>query len=272
MKQRKKIATTPVLHVVPSEIPNGIGDWRKAKNRSDKSKQIYDALCQAAAEVIGEVGFADASIAMITQRADVAQGTFYNYFDSRQELFDKLVPEYGQKMLAHIRKMAKGGHNFEELEERAFRGLFSFLHKFPYFSRMLNEAENFAPAGHKQHFQNLLNTYLKFLKRSLDEGKFPAYREDELEVIAYILIAARSYLALPYTDARKVNGTVSDQIVKTFMKFVLYGLMGAPHSTEDAQLTKTVKVTKTSKTQADTRALKKTTRKSGVIVVKRKSR
>ena len=40
--------------------------------------------------IVGELGYAGASVALITARADVAQGTFYNYFESRQDLLDQL--------------------------------------------------------------------------------------------------------------------------------------------------------------------------------------
>ena len=49
--------------------------------------------------VVGEQGYAGASIALITQRAGLAQGTFYLYFDSREDLFDQLLPEVGQELL-----------------------------------------------------------------------------------------------------------------------------------------------------------------------------
>src|SRR6202008_1120179 len=38
----------------------------------------------------------------LTRRAGVAQGTFYNYFNSRQDLFDQLLPSMSNEMLAFI--------------------------------------------------------------------------------------------------------------------------------------------------------------------------
>ncbi|MGE3594128.1 MAG: TetR/AcrR family transcriptional regulator [Dehalococcoidia bacterium] len=51
---------------------------------------------QAAADVVGEEGYTAASIAKITARAGVAHGTFYSYFDDRQQLFDVLLPFVGR--------------------------------------------------------------------------------------------------------------------------------------------------------------------------------
>lgn len=50
--------------------------WRGARNRNEKAELIRDCLFRAAGEVVGEVGCADASIALITSKAGLAQGTF----------------------------------------------------------------------------------------------------------------------------------------------------------------------------------------------------
>ena len=67
---------------------------RKRKlRRAEKTEANRRAIIKAAAEVIGEHGYEGASISRITDRAGLAQGTFYLYFESRQQLFDTLLPE-----------------------------------------------------------------------------------------------------------------------------------------------------------------------------------
>jgi AcrR family transcriptional regulator len=200
----------------------------QGKTRLEKSELTRDALLAAAAEVVGEVGYANASIALITQKAGLGQGTFYNYFDSRQEILDELLPSMGKNMLAFIRKSALGGHSFAELEEGSFLAFFSFLNENSQFLRILNGAEMFAPQGHKKHFDTVSKQYMRFLRHSLQNGEFPAYRDDELEVIVYMLMAARSYLAMRYMfdDGRK--NELPEAVTQTYMKFVRYGLEGVP--------------------------------------------
>ena len=211
---------------------------RPRKSRIEQSELIRGRLFKAAADVVGKVGYAAASIALITQKAGVAQGTFYNYFESRQDLLDRLLPALGDQMLAHVRKCALGGHNFAELEERSFQGFFSYLRETPAFLRILNEGENYAPVGYKRYFETLTKGYVKFLQRSLRNGEFPAYGEGELEAIAFILISARSYLPVRFAGKNGKNGKngkgdkgdrdLPIWLVKTYMKFVRYGLQGAP--------------------------------------------
>jgi AcrR family transcriptional regulator len=202
----------------------------RGKSRVEKSELIRDALLNAAAEVVGEVGYANASVALITQQAGVGQGTFYNYFSSRQEILDELLPSMGKNMMGHIKKCALGGHSFAELEDRSFRGFFSFLRETPQFLRILNGAEMFAEAGHKKHFQTVAKQYMRFLQHSLQEGEFPAYTEEELEVIVFMLMAARAYLAMRYVFGEDEQSELPEVVAQTYMKFVRYGLEGVPPS------------------------------------------
>ena len=206
---------------------------RQGKNRHEKSEWIRESLLTAAAEVVGEVGYANASIALITQKASVGLGTFYNYFESRQQILDELLPSMGKNMLIHIKKGALGGHSFAELEDRSFRGFFSFLYKMPQFLRILNGAEMFAPKGHKQHFETVSKQYMRFLRHSLSDGEFPAFEEDELEVVVFMLMSARSYLAMRYVSGGEAADELPESVVKSYMKFVRYGLEGVPPTDEE---------------------------------------
>ena len=54
--------------------------------------------------MVGKYGYAEASVARITEEAGVAQGTFYNHFENRQELLDQLLPKIGTDMVYFIRE------------------------------------------------------------------------------------------------------------------------------------------------------------------------
>ena len=51
--------------------------------RTPRGERTLRKILDAAEEEFGERGFAESSIVGITQRAGVALGTFYTYFDSK---------------------------------------------------------------------------------------------------------------------------------------------------------------------------------------------
>ncbi|HLR78494.1 MAG TPA: TetR/AcrR family transcriptional regulator [Burkholderiaceae bacterium] len=208
-------------------------DWRQASSRQERSRLIREALFKAAADVVGERGYQDASITLITQRANVAQGTFYNHFESRQDILDQLLPALGKDMLAYIREQAKQGKTLIEREELAFRAFFSFLHENPNFFRILNEAESFAPEGYRQHLDQIASGYMRMLKRGLDNNELPGYEERELEVLAFIMMSARTYLGWRYANGNDQNATIPDWVTVAYSKFIRYGFSGAPAGQTD---------------------------------------
>src|SRR5258707_1065008 len=84
----------------PEAAPGKVTKLSRAERNVWTKRKIFDA----ATKVVGKVGYAEASVARITEEAGVAQGTFYNHFDNRQELLDQLLPKVGTDMVHFIRE------------------------------------------------------------------------------------------------------------------------------------------------------------------------
>lgn len=195
-------------------------DWRDAGSRDERGRLIREALFKAAVEIVGDIGYQNTSVTMITQRANVAQGTFYNHFASRQDILDKLLPSLGNDMLHHVRKCTQKGATLLEQEELGFRGFFSFLKQNPHFFRILNEAESFAPSAYRTHLELVSGGYVRVFKRAGARGEIRGFKDRELEVIAFVLMAARAYLSWRYVYGEEKHGDVPEWVVKTYVKLV----------------------------------------------------
>ena len=197
----------------------------KRMSREEKARQTYTLLLEAAAEIVGNDGYAEASIAKITQLAGVAQGTFYNYFDSRQDILDKLLPYMGREMLEHIAVSLPRGLAGPAREEARLEAFFAYLDRHPGFYRILYEAEVFAPKAHAEHFRVLVEGYRNALNRAVARGEIEGFDEDELEAVIYMLLAARSYIAMRYArDENGHAGPVPGHVIKAYMKILTRGL------------------------------------------------
>lgn len=195
-------------------------------SRSEKARVTREAIYQAAAEIVGEEGYVNASISKITSRAGIAQGTFYRYFDSRQDLFDQLLPHIGEGLIEYLRERVVGSRDFFEVEERGFRAFFEFLETHPSFFRVLNEAEVVAPIAYKKHFEELVKHYLRSMGRGVKNGEIENYKGRELEALVYMLMAARSYLYLRYikSDEKQKVNKMPQWLINAYMKFVREGI------------------------------------------------
>lgn len=210
---------------------SGLGEGGKARprlSRSEKAERSRNAILQAAAETVGEHGYAEASISRIMERAGLGHGTFYAYFESRADLFNQLLPTKGLEVLDVLHDRVSGAVDVGDMEYRGFLGFLEYAKENPWFFRLLHEAQVAAPAAYREHLGNIMSRYRKALRRSWARGELPAYEERELDTLAYLLIAARDYVYSQHiTQSADVPTAVQDA-VKTYRKFLAYGLQGKP--------------------------------------------
>ena len=71
---------------------------RAAVARAERRRQILDA----ATEVFADVGYHEASINAIIEKAEIARGTFYLYFESKAAVFDSILDHAMHELRARI--------------------------------------------------------------------------------------------------------------------------------------------------------------------------
>lgn len=66
----------------------------RRKTREERREDRRDALKAAAADVFAEFGYHAAKVSQIVERVGVAQGTFYLYYESKQQIFGELLADF----------------------------------------------------------------------------------------------------------------------------------------------------------------------------------
>ena len=94
--------------------------------RGKKRETNRDAILQAATRVFGEVGFGATTVRDIIRRTGLATGTFYNYFDSKEAVFELLVQQVGETLRAHLHETRANAPNFQSFIEQSFRAYFTY--------------------------------------------------------------------------------------------------------------------------------------------------
>ena len=78
--------------------------------REEKKKEIL----RAAAKVFFVNGFEGAKIEDIAKEAGIGKGTVYEYFDSKQQLFEEMVAYSHQIIIGNLKKALAQGDSFNE--------------------------------------------------------------------------------------------------------------------------------------------------------------
>lgn len=198
------------------------------KTRAEKTEESRRRLLHAASSLIGEEGYARATIAKITARAELSLGSFYNYFENREDLFNQLLPQMGEDLQSYIAQRVSGIADPVQQEEIGLIAFFDFVVENSGFYRILNEAETVVPDAYRRHFDNICSGYVRALERHKTAGHLAGYEASEFECLVYMLMAARNYLVMRYGPEGLDQPKLRRNVIRTYMKFIRGGILYQP--------------------------------------------
>jgi AcrR family transcriptional regulator len=99
--------------------PIGKRERAKAANR--------DAILKAARRVFAQLGYEAATVRDIIRGTDLASGTFYNYFRSKEEVFEALADDGARRFKPILRTSRERASNLEDYLYGSFLAYFRFL-------------------------------------------------------------------------------------------------------------------------------------------------
>ena len=104
---------------------DSLASGRRAVNR----KNNRDAILDAARDVFAEIGYGGTTVRDIIRRTNLASGTFYNYFDSKEAVFNALSDEIGTELRQLLRDVRQRATSFDGFIEAMFLTYFSYYAK-----------------------------------------------------------------------------------------------------------------------------------------------
>ncbi len=166
--------------------------------RTARGERTLRRILDAALREFGERGFADSSVSSITQRAEVALGTFYTYFDSKEALFAALVRDMSERVRVAVAPAFEGASDALDGERRALGAYLGFVAEHREVYRIIDEAEFVDPAGFKTHYQTTANRMVQRIERGVERGEIAAMSALEREVAAWAMMGMNVFVGLRF--------------------------------------------------------------------------
>ncbi|HUG84334.1 MAG TPA: TetR/AcrR family transcriptional regulator [Euzebya sp.] len=180
---------------------------------SPKGEATRRRLLDAAEAVFAELGWYDASVVKITEAAEVAQGTFYRYFLSKQALFDELVTDLNRRVRRAMSEAAASGATRTERERLGFAAFFRFTAQHPGLYRIIRQAEFASPGALHLHYDRIASGYVTGLREAMAAGEIVA---GDPEVLAWALMGVGELVGMRWVlwgDSDEVPGHVLDEVL-----------------------------------------------------------
>jgi AcrR family transcriptional regulator len=83
---------------LPDRLPKGPHGLSREQVQASQRQRILDAVL----DVVGEHGYAAATVAHVTKAAGISRTTFYEQFDNKQDAFLTAYDEFGKQLLAEL--------------------------------------------------------------------------------------------------------------------------------------------------------------------------
>ena len=163
--------------------------------RTDRGRKTLRLLLDAAAAEFGEKGFHESSVVSITQRAGVALGSFYTYFDSKDSLFRALVRDMSAQVRQTVGPVIAAEPDRLEGERKGLNKFLNFVREHKELYRIIDEAEFVDPPSYRAHYEDTVNGYLASLKEAATKGQV---RDDVEEVHAWAIVGMNVFLGLRF--------------------------------------------------------------------------
>ena len=190
------------------------------RTRTAKGERTRSRLLDSAEEVFGDTGYHAASIADITRRANVAQGTFYLYFASKLGVFIELFQQMGHDLRGKLHYATSNERSRIDAEKAGLGAFLEYASAHPRLYRIAREAEFVAPDQWYEWYDKLIEPYDRGLQQAVLNGEV---RPLDTRLMAYALVGIADFVGLQLI-VRQGLTAVPDGAVEALVDFIALGL------------------------------------------------
>ncbi len=206
-----------------------MGPASKRKRKVVRREQILEA----AVRVFARRGFGNATVAEIAEEADVAAGTIYNYFESKEELFMSIPQLISEPMLATFLKDAFEGNEPTDItgEERLLarscaKAIETLLQNLDLVKSILASVVTLDDETRAEYFRQPLQALTIMERYFRDRIERGIFREMNTAIVAqaYAVLVIMFVLIQELIRTADVAPLAYEEISQELTKLLLYGI------------------------------------------------
>ncbi|MCR4672073.1 MAG: TetR/AcrR family transcriptional regulator [Lachnospiraceae bacterium] len=192
-----------------------------SRPKTKRGLETLNLLLSAAAQVIYEKGYNNSSITDITNAAGVASGTFYVYFDSKENMYRFLLYQCSHIIRKHLAEATANCRTREEIERVGLREWLNFVRLNPYVYNVIWESLYVDKQLFVDYYVNFSKAYIKGIEKAKRDGEVCANIDSES--LAFALMGATNFIGLNWCIFQDRSDEF-DKVVETYMKVLTKGI------------------------------------------------
>lgn len=189
--------------------------------RKDGQK-TFNKIINSGKKLFSKQGYQATSINEIIDKAKIATGTFYIYFDDKLALYVYLLHQYRAKIGEAINEAIKDATTRYEKERLGIKAFLKFAWQDPLSYRIIWESMFVDKDIFKEYYQNFSSAYVDKLSTSVASGEVDA--AIDLETLSYILMGISNFVGLQVLFRETLTDMDLDRIVDQVMYVLKNGM------------------------------------------------
>lgn len=206
--------------------------YRETEKMRQRKAAARQRIAECTYQCVAEGGFRNAKITRIAQLADVATGTIYRHFESKEDLFAEIFRLATQREMDKVAEALAAPENATARLEKALRQFSERALKSPVMAWSLI-AEPVDPKVEEERLayrKAYANLFEQTIREGIDEGCIPD-QDARLSSTCLVGAIAESLVGplSPSQTGQTTTGEIdnNDPLVNTIIRFCMQGLTGA---------------------------------------------
>ncbi len=191
----------------------------KSLPKTARGRRTREKILAAAEQIFGELGYERASIVEITQRASVAQGSFYTYFPNKQAAFTELVRSLSDGLHRAVTEAAGTETSRLAVERRSLIAFFMFILEHKSLYRIVRQAEFVDEQLYRDYYRRIAKGYARGLRHAVESGELA---DLDVDTVAWSLMGMADFLGMRWVLWE--DRLPPDSAIDTAMRFLHDGL------------------------------------------------
>jgi len=190
--------------------------------RASQKQQVRERILTEGLALFSHQGVDKTTVADVVQKCNIARGTFYNYFNDINALFDALIVQLNQQVKEAIQQTRKESKTVYDYLYGTFKNYFDLIGT----QEMIQfHVVNQAYIRQSSYQSDIIKTIVKNLNRDIkSDFKIKAFKEKhEFLLLSYMLVGSppELFLATHTTDITLTSEQLATFLAKLFHKVLM---------------------------------------------------
>lgn len=200
----------------------------KLSRREEKKEERREEIKQAAIKVFSERGYHAAKVSQIVKQVGVAQGTFYLYFEGKEQLFGEILDDFLEMVVATIANWEPADLDTRDALRRELTRVGLMLTDVLMENRELAAIFFREPLAVSQEFQTLIREFYETLGAMLTSFNRILHERGLIEemnfrVLAYMTIGMVERVIKEYVVHGQLDDIPAEELVENLVVHYLSG-------------------------------------------------